>query len=695
MISGFAVNYPVLAIMTLFLGAFLTGLAGRRNVLLRNLVVTIAVTIPLLLMLALIKPVFAEGKILSYWMGGWEPVAGWAIGIGLEVDALSLFFGLIVTVAVFVSGIYSFTYMNRDDSLVNYYTLFLMLAGSVLGLVLTGDLFNIFVMIEIMTLTAVALTAFRVDYDGALEGAMKYLVVGSVGSTVILMGIAMLYSQLHTLNLAQIAAMLPSAQNSVTVMAFAFLFIGFGTKAFLFPFHPLAADAHAVAPASISLMISGVLTKCGVYGIIRLCYTMYQNADLPFVQYLVTGFGAISCFVCVTMAFNQHNFKRLLAFHSISQVGYVITAVGLGSMLGLEAGLYHAMNHTIFKGLLFLTAGAVQHETGSLDLDRLGGLSKRMPHTCALFLIGAASISGLPPFNGFSSKWMIYQAAFERGARDNNIFFIIVCVIALLSSVLTLASFIKVTQSVFFGQLNPAFRRTKEAPLAMRIPMIILAVLCVVTGLFPKALQRIFLQPAAAAAWNVTNYIDRMLGDGYAAAHGIAPSVVPEVQLIGNWNPVAWLWLLLIVTCAVCIVAVMASPEKNFRLSDSDLDLKADYSAAPGSARSATAGSAPSGAVSASADATAIGAADAAVPPQITPEILAQMKAKAKYEPFFSGEESRYSQVGGSDLFWGFKHNWRKYFSFMGEWHSGIVNDYTRYGSVAIAIVLLLCVLFL
>ena len=185
----------------------------------RNTVVAIAVTLPLIMMFSLIKPIMVEGQTIAYWMGGWAPAAGWAIGIGLEVDALSLFFGLIVTVAVFVSGIYSFTYMSRDTSLVNYYTLFLMLSGSVLGLVLSGDLFNIFVMIEIMTMTAVALTAFRTDYDGALEGAMKYLVVGSLGSTSVLVGIALLYTQLHTLNLAQIASMLPTAQNSVTVAA--------------------------------------------------------------------------------------------------------------------------------------------------------------------------------------------------------------------------------------------------------------------------------------------------------------------------------------------------------------------------------------------------------------------------------------------------------------------------------------------
>lgn len=647
-------NFPIIAIISLFLGAFLTALLGRFSKVLRNLIVFIAVTVPLILMICLVKPVMLEGQVISYWMGNWAPTAGWAIGIGLEVDALSLFFGLIVTIAVFVSGVYSFTYMEHDDSLENYYTLYLMLAGSLLGLVLTGDLFNIFVMIEIMTMTAVALTAFRVDYEGALEGAMKYMVVGSIGSTAVLVGIALLYSQLHTLNLAQIASLLPSHQNVVTAAAFGFLFLGFSTKAFLFPFHPLAADAHAVAPASISLIISGVITKCGVYGIIRLAYILYQNIELPAVSILITGFGAVSCFLCVTMAFCQHDFKRLLAFHSISQVGYVITAVGLGSALGISAGLYHAMNHTLFKGLLFLCAGAVQYATGSLDLDRLGGLGRKMPKTCLLFLIGAASISGLPPFNGFVSKWMIYQAAFEKGTDTGNFFYVVVCVVCLISSVLTLASFVKVSQSVFFGQLSPEYENTKEVPLGMRIPMWILAVLCIITGVVPGLIRNVFLNPAGAAAMNAAGYIDAMLVSGTAKAAGISAAAEFVPQEIGAWSPVSWLCLLLVITCAVCLVSVLGTPRRQERCS-------------------AVSGS---GSTSGSSVRTYTGEPD------------------PKYESFFSGEQAEYSQVGGSDLFWGFKHNWRRYFDVCRRWHSGIVGDYTRYGIAALAFVLLYVCIF-
>lgn len=222
--------------------------------------------------------------------------------------------------------------------------------------------------------------------------------------------------------------------------------------------------------------------------------------------------------------------------------------------------------------------------------------------------------------------------------------------VALLTSVLTLASFIKVAQSVFFGQLNPEFRNAKEVPLGMRIPMWILAALCVITGLLPGKVSDYLLAPATNAAMNAVNYIDQMMGQGYATAHGITGSLGDTaITAAGVWDPIIWLLLLFCVTCAVAIVAILGSNHKVGTLEAPSALLDPEESVAP---------------------------------------------ADAKYEPFFSGEESVYSQVGGSDLFWGFKHNLKKYFSFMHDWHSGIVNDYALYGVVAIAFVLVFCIAF-
>ncbi len=627
-------HFPIYSIMVLFLGAFLIVMLGR-NKAVRNILALLAVTASFCFLAALVKPVMINGEIIAYWMGGRAPAGGYAIGIALEVDALSLFFGLLVATAVLVSCIYSIQYMSHDHNVREYYTLFLMLSGGVMGLVLSGDIFNMFIMVEILTFAAVALTAFRNTAKGALEAAFKYLVVGSMGSTCILVGTIMLYAQVHTLNFAQLSALIPGNLNNATKLSFALLFIGFGTKAFIVPFHPLAADAHGAAPASISVLISGVLTKSGIYGIIRLCYFLFQSMGLGTVQFMLVFFGCLSMFICVTMALAQHDFKRLLAFHSISQIGYVLTAVGLCTALGISAGLYHAMNHTLFKGLLFLAAGAVLHQTGTTDLDRLGGLSRKMPWTTVLFLIGAFSISGIPPFNGFASKWMIYQATYEKAVESGNIGFLLVTIIALITSVLTLASFVKVSQSVFFGQLPKEYENVKEVSFGMRFAMCIFALLCVLTGLFPDVVTKYLTEPAANAVFNVTGYINSMMGSGYAES--VMGESLPAAQIctfveVGCWNPVSWLLVLAIALLAVTLVAVcgkydQVSENKGAALTDS------------------------------------------------------------KYDLFFGGEESVYSQVGGGDLFWGFKHNWRHYFSFMHNLHSGIVNDYALWAVVALALV--------
>lgn len=627
-------HFPIYAIMVLFLGAFLIVVFGGNRTA-RNILALLSITASLAFILALVKPVMWNGEIIAYWMGGRVPAGGYAIGIALEVDALSLFFALLVSVAVFVSGVYSIQYMRHDDNEREYYTLFLMLGGGVMGLVLSGDLFNMFIMVEILTFAAVALTAFRNTAKGALEAAFKYLVVGSIGSTCILVGTSMLYAQAHTLNLAQLAQVIPGNLNTATKVAFALLFVGFGTKAFIVPFHPLAADAHGAAPASISVMISGVLTKSGIYGIIRLTYFLFQTMNLGTMQFLLVFIGSLSMFICVTMALAQHDFKRLLAFHSISQIGYVLTAVGLCTALGVSAGLYHAMNHTLFKGLLFLAAGAVLHETGTTDLGKLGGLTKKMPHTTVLFLIGAFSISGIPPFNGFASKWMIYQATYQKAVESGNIGFLLVTIIALVTSVLTLASFVKVSQSVFFGQLPRELENVKEVSFEMRLAMGIFALLCVLTGLFPNLVTTYITEPAAKAVFSVAQYISAMGFD----ASGVAAEGAVSFAHTGVWEPISWLLILCIALLSVTIVAVASKYDNVSQRSGDAVD--------------------------------------------------------TKYELFYGGEAQEFSQVGGGDLFWGFKHNWRGYFDVMHRLHSGVVNDYALWAVVDLALVLLFSLIVL
>ena len=633
-------HFPVLAVMGMFLGAFLVEIFGSKNEAVRNAITFVTFTIVAGLIFALIKPIIIDGDVISYWMGNWEPVAGYAIGIGYEVDALGLIFALICIVAFWISNLYSYGYMRDKHHLAHYYTLFMMLCGSILGFCMTGDLFNMYIMVEIMTFSAVALTGFITEKDGALEAALKYLIICSVGSSLILTGIALIYLQCHTLNIAQLSAILTDWLTPTTLLAFAFIVAGFGVKSFMVPFHTPLADAHAVAPSPISMVLSGVVTKAGVYGMIRSVYILFCAMDLAQMQVLLTLFGAVTMFVGVTMALAQHDFKRLLAFHSISQVGYIITAAGLGTALGLTGGIFHAMNHMLFKGLLFLSAGAVLHQTcGCTDLDKLGGLSKRMPHTTICFLFGAAAISGLPPFNGFASKWFIYQAAYTKAIETGNFYYLLITAAALIVSVMTLASFVKIAQAVFFGQLSEENKNVQEAPKVMLIPMYMLAGLCLLTGIFYRPLAADIVIPAVRSTLDVEKYIDVMMGSGYAAASGISNIDAGSV-LISSWSPVVYLMLFVMMLIAACIV-ILGSKNDRGCLTEA------------------------------------------------TPENT------LKHSNFFSGEEAVYSHVGGSDMLWGFKYDFKPYYRVMEELHSGRVTDYCSMVVTATAVIVVFMFMFM
>ena len=633
------VHFPVLAVMVLFLGAFLVEIFGSRIKAVRNTLALLSAAVSFALIVALVKPVMLQGEIITYWMGNWEPVSGYAIGIGYEVDALSLFFALMIVLTFLLSGVYSIRYMELDHHLAHYYTLYLMLSGSTLGLVLTGDIFNMFVMIEIMTFAAVALTAFRNERMVSLEAGFKYLVIGAIGSSFTLFGIALLYARCHTLNMAQVASVLSGELDLTSLLAFAFLFTGLAIKTYIVPFHTPAADSYTTAPTSISMVFAGMVNKAGVYGMLRLVYIIFQVMDTAAVQMLMTIFGTVTMFIGVTMALAQHNFKRLLAFHSISQIGYVLTAAGLGTALGLTGSLFHAMNHTLFKGLLFLCAGAMFYAAGTMDLDKLGGLSKKMPVTTICFLIGAFSISGLPPFNGFASKWIIYQAAYTKAVESGNFVYAFVTIVSVIVSVMTLASFIKVIESVFFGQLPATCQNVKEVPFSMQLPMYIMSVLCVLTGVFYHGTEQYLLRPAANALLNVSRYIDTMLGGGYAANAGVVDMAYTSAEF-SYWDPRLWLVLFVVVLTAVFIVILLGSGKKN-----------ADRR-------------------------------------------RAEETVDGKYGTFFGGEKSVPSHAGGSDLFWGFKYDLKGYFHFMEEMHSGSINDYVMWVVAAMAGVLLYVFIF-
>lgn len=467
--------------------AFLVSLLGKRIKWFSDVFSNLAV---FALFLISLMPLSLLGtqKMLVYKVGGWPP----PIGICMVIDSLSCFMLITVNLVAFLVSIYSISYMEKYTGKWRFYTLFLLMLAGMNGVIITGDMFNLYVFLEIAAISSYALVAFGTEHE-ELEASFKYMVMGCLASAFILLGIAFLYSHTATLNMADIGMMISQKglfENSKVGMFVGALFIvGFGLKSALVPFHWWLPDAHPSAPAPISAMLSGVLIKVlGIYAMIRIMFNVFGMT--PVFSNILLVLGALSIMVGGILAIGQWDFKRLLAYSSISQIGYIILGLGLGTPLGILGGLFHLLNHSVFKALLFLNSGAVVYATGNRDLRRMGGLNKKMPVTGGTNFIASMSISGVPPFNGFWSKLVIILACILA----NRIGFAIWAVIG---SIITLAYYMKVQKEAFFGPLREEWKKIKEVPFTMKFSMVILSIICIVGGvLLIPGISEKFLKPA-------------------------------------------------------------------------------------------------------------------------------------------------------------------------------------------------------
>ena len=465
-------------------GAFLISLFGKR---IRKLPDVLGVLVALILCsLSLLSVrLYNIYGTLTYSVGAWKP----PVGIGMVLDGLTVFMLVTVNLVAFCIVVYSVNYMERFTAKWKFYTLFFLMVGGMNGVVITGDMFNLFIFLEIAAIASYALVAFGTERH-ELEAAFKYAIMSTVGSLFILLGIALLYSYTSTLNMADMANILAQKGiGNVTLMVSVLFLMGFGLKAALVPFHAWLPDAHPSAPAPISAMLSGVLIKSlGIYALCRIFYNVIGVS--PTISSILMFLGALSMVAGVLLAIGQWDFKRLLAYHSISQVGYIVLGIGLGTPLGILGGLFHLFNHSVFKSLLFLNSGAVEYSTGTRDLQNMGGLASRMPVTGTTTLVASMSIAGIPPFNGFWSKLIIIIAVVQDGR-------FVYAFLAVLASILTLASFMKVMKYAFFGKFRENLSRIKEVPFFMKLSMATLAFFCLVGGiLLLPGVNEVFLQGA-------------------------------------------------------------------------------------------------------------------------------------------------------------------------------------------------------
>ncbi len=439
--------------------------------------------------------------MIVYKFGNWQP----PIGIIFGFDAFSAFMVFLISIVVFSGAIFAVRYLNHYTGHWKFWTLYMLVTTGLMGISVTGDLFNMFVWIEISAIASYALVSFGVEPE-ELEASFKYMVMGEIAGMTLLLTIALIYARTSTLNLADIALSLQSIKNTtffwtvLGLMLFAFLI-----KAALVPFHFWLPDAHPAAPAPISSLLSGVFIKVlGIYTSARFIFNIFglSRDNAPFFFDLLIGLGLLSIIFAGVTALSQKDYKRLLGYSTVSQVGYIMLGFGIGNFYGVAGAILYILAHGISKALLFLTSGSVVYSTGTRDLDKLSGLGENMPTTAWSFRFGALSLIGMPPLVGFFAKFLIALGAIKQG-------FLWVAILAVAFSGVTLGYLLKIENSAFMKKNG---QPVSESPFLMRVAMVLLVVLVILLGIGYKPLFDLVIQPATDALLRGSEYINLIFG---------------------------------------------------------------------------------------------------------------------------------------------------------------------------------------
>lgn len=415
--------------------------------------------------------------VISYNLGGWAPP--W--GIEYRIDTLNAFIALIVAAIAAITLPYALLSAEKEipqHQIALFYSAFLLCLTGLLGIIQTGDLFNVFVFLEISSLSSYALISLG-RHRQALTSAYQYLIMGTIGATFFLIGVGLIYSQTGTLNMQDLAKLLPEVTQLKTVhTGFAFIMIGIALKLALFPLHLWLPNAYTYAPSVITVFLAATATKVAVYIMLRVLFTIFPNAfslATPTHELFILS-GLAGIIFASVYAIYQTNIKRLLAYSSVAQIGYIALGIGFASTKGVAAALIHIFNHALMKAALFMAVGAIIYRIGSCRMDNIHGLGKQMPWTFAAIVIAGLSLIGIPGTAGFVSKWYLVIAALEQEA------WISVAVI-LLGSLLAVVYIGKLIEALYFKPITDSNKSVKEAPLLLLAPTWILVFANIYFGL--------------------------------------------------------------------------------------------------------------------------------------------------------------------------------------------------------------------
>ena len=429
-----------------------------------------------------------ESGAIHYRLGGWAP----PFGIEYVVDHLNAMMLVIISVISLIVAIYSKRSVEQElpEKAVYFYTVFLLQVSGFLGIVITGDLFNLYVFLEISSLAGYALIA--IGEDGAPMATFRYIVMGTIGACFYLLGVGYIYISTGSLNIADVQQMLPQLYHSKVILtAVAFLLAGLAIKMALFPVHVWLPDAYTKAPSAVSALIAPLMTKISLYVMIRVLFTVFEPRlfiELLPVTDIMVWAGLIAILGGAIMALAQTDFKRMLCYVVVAEVGYIVGGVGLANTTAIQGAILHILNDAVMTVGLFTVAGIVTYKTGRHDLSHFKDLFKKMPFTMSAFVVGALSIIGVPPTCGFFSKWYLIQGALI--ARHWAFL-----VVLLFSSLVCMILFFRVIEIGYVFQASHGAHEhgtnhsiIDEAPLSMLIPTIVIAIAIILIGLYNQAI---------------------------------------------------------------------------------------------------------------------------------------------------------------------------------------------------------------
>lgn len=483
---------PVIIPVSLLLFAFFTFLLGLWR---RDLAFPTALTgvfISLAAAVLGLARVLQSGPIHCY-LGGWMP----PLGIEYVLDNLSGFMAVLVLLVAFISMVYSRQSFLKEvpDKIVALYPLLLLLLAGLSGIIVTGDLFNVYVFLEIASLTAYAVMA--IGNDKSPVAVMRYVIIGTIGACFYLLGIGFLYFATGSLNMADVAQLLPDLYGSRLIVAAAvFIVIGVALKMALFPFHIWLPDVYTYAPSGVITFIAPLMTKVGAYILIRMLISVfmpnYLNDTLPIMS-IIGWLAAAGIIVGSVMAIAQKDLRRMLAYSSVAQISYVALGIALVNPLGLIGAMLHILNHAFMKGCLFQVTGGIRLRTGLWKIPQFAGLGRRMPWTMGAFTVAAISMIGIPPAAGFFSKWYLVLGS----VAANNWFFVVVIVI---SSLLNAVYFFRILEKVYLAEpgKDTAIATAIDPPKGMLVPIVTMAVGIIALGVINAVIVTNVLQEVVA-----------------------------------------------------------------------------------------------------------------------------------------------------------------------------------------------------